>query len=468
MHLRRFILLAIFGLLALAPAARAATKTYTYREGPIPIGGYEVRQEAVGGIPHPDVEGFITHMSVDIVDKAGHKLPIRRIMLHHVVFSNMGRFLGERHDATCSAFTMWDSVTSVDAFAERFYAAGEERAKMQLPPGYGYPIHPGDKWLMLYMLMNHKQLPDRAYIRYRVTVDTGDALTAVTPYWLDVRNCQADPIFNVPGGGKPGSTYTQTATWTAPVSGRIVAGGGHVHGGAKGLTLTEPACANRTIATSKPLWGLPSHPFYHVFPILHEPGPINMSRFTSERGIPVAKGETLTLTARYDNALPHTRVMGIMLIYVAPDQRVTGPCAAIPGDVKVVASHRPGRRVAPRFIVPLTGIDGNGRAVRISRPAGRTVAVASGSTIKVGDNYFKLPNVKVAPGAQVTWRFDTALLHNVTLADGPRGFASVNLNAGRSFSQTFAVPGTYRLFCALHPVQMTETVTVAGAKGPGR
>jgi plastocyanin len=90
--------------------------------------------------------------------------------------------------------------------------------------------------------------------------------------------------------------------------------------------------------------------------------------------------------------------------------------------------------------------------------------VASGSTIKVGDNYFKLPNVRVPSGAQLTWRFDTKLLHNVTLADGPRGFSSVNLNAGRSFSQSFSVPGTYRLFCALHPVQMTETVTVTGAK----
>jgi plastocyanin len=463
MHRRRLlaIALALLGLLAAAAPSGAATRTLTFRQGPIPIGGYAVRQEATYGIAHPDLEGYITHMSVDLVDARGHKLPIRRIMLHHVVFSNMGRFLGERHDSACSAFTMWDSATSVPAFAERFYAAGEERAKMSLPAGYGYPIHKGDKWLMLYMLMNHRQTTDRAYIRYRVTVDTGDALQPVTPYWLDVRNCQADPIFNVPGGGAPDSTYAQTTTWTAPVAGRIVAGGGHVHGGAKGLTLTEPACANRTIATSTPLWGGPSHPFYHVFPVLHEPGPINMSRFESARGIPVAKGEQLTLTASYDDELPHARVMGIMLVYVAPDPSVGGPCAAMPGDVRTFASHRAGRLVAPRFTVPLTGIDAHGRAVRISRPPGKTVAVASGSTIRIGDNYFKTPNVRVPAGAELTWRFDTAQLHNVTLADGPEGFGSPNLSAGRAYTQRFAVPGTYRLFCALHPVEMTETVTVS-------
>jgi plastocyanin len=465
MHRRQLaIALALLGLLALAAPAGAATRTLTFRQGPIQIGGYEVRQEAVGNLPHPELEGYITHMSVDIVDARGRKLPIRRVMLHHVVFSNAGRYVGEHHDATCGAFTMWDSVTSVDAFAERFYAAGEERAKLALPAGYGYPVHPGDKWLMLYMLMNHRAATDRAYIRYHVTVETGDALQAVTPYWLDVRNCQADPIFNVPGGGKPGSTYSQTAAWTAPSSGRIVAGGGHVHGGAKGLTVTEPACGNRTIATSKPLWGGPGHPFYHVFPVLHEPGPIDMSRFETARGIPIAKGEQLTLKATYGDELPHTRVMGIMLLYMAPDASVAGPCAAMPGDVRTFASLQAGRHAPPRFTVPLTGLDSSGHAVRISRPRGKTVAIASGSTIRVGDNYFRTPNVQVAPGAELTWRFDTRLLHNVTLADGPQGFGSENLSAGRTYTQRFATAGTYRLFCALHPVQMTGTVTVSRSK----
>jgi plastocyanin len=66
----------------------------------------------------------------------------------------------------------------------------------------------------------------------------------------------------------------------------------------------------------------------------------------------------------------------------------------------------------------------------------------------------------VRRGATLRWRFGGQLLHNVTVANGPRGFASLHLDGGREYSHRFTVPGTYRLFCALHPVAMTETVTV--------
>jgi plastocyanin len=47
----------------------------------------------------------------------------------------------------------------------------------------------------------------------------------------------------------------------------------------------------------------------------------------------------------------------------------------------------------------------------------------------------------------------------VTLASGPVGFASPSMQRG-SFSYRFTRPGTYRLFCSLHPARMTEIVTV--------
>jgi plastocyanin len=40
------------------------------------------------------------------------------------------------------------------------------------------------------------------------------------------------------------------------------------------------------------------------------------------------------------------------------------------------------------------------------------------------------------------------------------GLASRNLDQDRSFSKRFRRPGTYRFFCALHPVQMSERVVV--------
>jgi len=114
--------------------------------------------------------------------------------------------------------------------------------------------------------------------------------------------------------------------------------------------------------------------------------------------------------------------------------------------------------VVREFLGGVFGADG--KAHTISRPAGRTVKLDKRSSIKVRDYYFAAPNASVAPGSTLTWDFGPATLHNVTLANGPQGFASFNLSEGRRFKFRFTKPGTYRIFCALHPVLMTETVTV--------
>ncbi len=102
------------------------------------IGGYEVRQW-YARVPNPTPEGgFITHMETDIVDAdTGAQVPIQRLMLHHIVFINLNR-----QDSTCAGkgYLGFDSRKDFGStFApQRFYAAGEERAKMSLPDGYGY------------------------------------------------------------------------------------------------------------------------------------------------------------------------------------------------------------------------------------------------------------------------------------------------------------------------------------------
>lgn len=189
--------------------------------------------------------------------------------------------------------------------------------------------------------MNHRSAYDEAYIQYKVTVDTDPSLTPVEPYWLDVRNCSADPIYNVPGTKGRGSTQVRSWDYRVPEAGRVVAGGGHVHGGARRLTLTEPDCEDREIARSVPTWGLPDHPFYNVRPVLHEPGPINMSGFGTPTGIPVAEGERLRLSSLYEDSQPHVRVMGIMVIFVASDPEVTERCGPLPDDVTTVKTDSP-------------------------------------------------------------------------------------------------------------------------------
>ena len=70
-------------------------------------------------------------------------------------------------DSTCKTFTDLDGNT-LPAFAQRFYAEGEERTTIDIPPGYGYPNRAADRWGMTYMLMNHRNVADTVYVRYTV------------------------------------------------------------------------------------------------------------------------------------------------------------------------------------------------------------------------------------------------------------------------------------------------------------
>jgi plastocyanin len=468
---------------ALPSGATADEQEYSFRI-PITVSGYQVKQTVVGG-PRPPIDGHITKMNADVVDAdcanvntcpESDQVPIDRLMLHHIVFINIGRW-----DQTChSGIVGFDGLQVAPGY-ERFFAAGEERARLAMPPGYGYELgsQGSNPWAVLYMVMNHRADSDSAFIEYNVTVEDGQNLEEpvqdAVPFWLDAENCQADPIYNVPGTGDGSATDRNVRDFTVEESklgapaGRIVAGAGHVHGGAEKLKLSQPSCGDRRLATSVPTWGRKDHPFYNVRPILHEPGPINMTAFEAnagEEGIPIRAGQPLRLSSLYDNTRPHTRVMGIMIVFIAPDESVpVETCSEPVPDMKV--SERPdGRTKGPvKFEVPLTGLDEDGQAVEISAPPGKLKDVKSGATLGVGDNFFKRKNVRIERGDELTWEFATNDLHNLTLANGPRAIGSPNLsrdNDGkpRNYTRRFNRSGTYRLFCALHPVQMSERVVV--------
>jgi hypothetical protein len=85
--MRRLAPLLALALLALAAApAQAEVRTHKLRYGPIDVAGYQVKQDLSFDVPAPKVDGFITAMDVDVVDARGRKVPIDRLMLHHVVF----------------------------------------------------------------------------------------------------------------------------------------------------------------------------------------------------------------------------------------------------------------------------------------------------------------------------------------------------------------------------------------------
>ena len=321
-------------------------------------------------------------MEAEVVDAAGKVQGRDKVMLHHIVFAKVGV-----PDYTCGGFT------------ERFFAEGEERLALSLPRGYGYANKATDRWALLYMLMNHKPQRLNGFIRYTVRYVTGERLTPVKPVWLDVRNCTGgiDPVFDVPGGGKRFSTFTRTADFTMPESGRLIAGGGHLHGGGIRLELRNATCGTVPFE-SRPTWGGPKPK-----PLLHEPGPTKMSSFRSTEGIPVAKGQKLRLAAVYDNQAPHTRAMGIMLVFLAPGA-VEG-CRATPAlEIDLGKPSAP-----PPFSMPLP-----------REPKG---PVSTAKSTFVGDFSYGSERISLKRGTTFTWRFMGRFQHDVTVVGGPEGFS---------------------------------------------
>jgi plastocyanin len=438
--------------LVTAAPADADLVTVTHRQGPFKLDPYQVRytSKKTREVEAPHLDGFVVGMSARVVDRSGRPIPVQRIMLHHIVYKDAGSRPGERRDPVCGSQ------------AESFYGSGEENVPLRLPPNYGYRIRKGDRWWTGWMLMNHKNRTGTAYIEYTAVIDTSPNLAHVTPYWLRTTGCETarDPIFTVPGGGAPGSRYRISSDFSLPRPGLLIAAGAHAHGGDFDMTLSQPDCGDRPLFTSRPTWGLPSHPYYNVRPVLHEPGPINMTWSQTGLGIPLGAGEPLRVSADYDAEFPHVRAMGIMHIYVHHKPDVQASCDPLPDDIQSIGTDTPGRAEPPRIQVPLTGLDADGRPVTISRPPGPMRRFAGGATVKVRDFSFSLRNISIPAGARVRYRFFDRESHNVSLANGPLGFASRNLHRGATYSRRFTKPGVYRSFCTLHPIDMTQAIVV--------
>ena len=87
------------------------------------------------------------------------------------------------------------------------------------------------------------------------------------------------------------------------------------------------------------------------------------------------------------------------------------------------------------------------------------------STVVTGTTQVQIVNFAFAPasmqvpvGTRVTWTNQDTAPHTVTFTATRQG--SGTLQQGQTFGYTFATPGTYAYYCAVHPY-MTATVTVA-------
>ena len=103
--------------------------------------------------------------------------------------------------------------------------------------------------------------------------------------------------------------------------------------------------------------------------------------------------------------------------------------------------------------------------------AAKTDETADGATVTMKLIAFQPESITVDAGASVTWKQTDPGVHTVTsgtvdqgtggVTEKPDGtFDSGNLETGKTFSFTFAEPGTYSYFCAVHPATMRGRVQV--------
>ncbi len=267
--------------------------THTYRIGPFnlaPMGkpGWE-SQTSGTNVPRPPGDVGIKSMSFDLVDAGGNPVPRTAAHLHHVLLMNAAR-----------------TSTICPGEEERFAGTGAERSRLALGSSYAYVTKSTDRWDALWHVMNMSNAPESIYIQYKVGyVPAGDASAArpVTPIFLDVTGCGTNAEFDVPGTGGPGSVFTKTRTITAPFDGVAVYAIGHLHDG---------GIDNRVTRDSTGQVGCTSVARYDV----PEPMGFPSSITPCLMHVYVNGGEKYTLRTRYDNAKPHSAVMGIVLAYV--------------------------------------------------------------------------------------------------------------------------------------------------------
>ena len=445
--------LPIIGLLlvGLAPQTAAAEeKELTLYSPPIKTLPYVHDTHTVSlranGTEAPDKPGYVTGVKeqalVDSKDPDAKPLSNAQMMIHHLLYFAPGR----EGDSPGSCWTGLGFITG----------RGEEHPDGNFdftPPDarakYGIlnrlPNGNAPNWNLIAMVMNHVKKPKTVYVRTKIYYTEEER----QPVYPTTVGCRGNGMsYDVPGGGKKGSSFVDASTWTVPYSGRILMGASHQHGGGKRQTLSSDTC-NRKLLDAPVYHGTSKHIYNTIRPILHEPGPIANGTFGTRQGIPIRGGEVLRRRGVHDAANIHVASMAFWVLHIVRDDSV-GQCDPLPTDLTELRK--------PKVYDPTPAHD---RKVPQLDPPTGAFSDFRGGPITIADSYFRPAKLNVKKGESVTWEFKGSKPHTVTVANGPRGFSSLYSGQARgSATFNFDVPGTYRLTCLVHPTTMGQTVRV--------
>jgi plastocyanin len=451
----RALLVLAFALVLAAPA-RADEQLLTLYSPPIDSEPYVHKSTTVllqpDGKQAPSVPGYVLGFAeqslVDSKDPDAKPLPVNKMMVHHFLYYTRGRVDPGPGGCLGGDFLTGRGEEHPDGRFDKLWPP-EQRAIYGIHNAT--PDGRAPAWSLTAMVMNHYKQTKRFYVRTRVWYTTEPRQQL---YPVSIGNCRHlgnGMAYDVPGDGK--RDFVDRSRWTVPFGARILGGASHHHGGATHQTLASVTCG-RTLMDAKAYYGAPDHPYNTIRPILHEPGPIANGTFKSAQGIPIAAGEVLERAAHHSDSELHVAAMGFWVLELVRDDSLTA-CAPMPTDLQEVTVPAKYDRKAPYVFDRLVP--------QLDKPAGRWQPFA-GHAVTVGDRFFKKPRMTAKVGQRLTWSFNGAEPHSVTVANGPRGFSSNYLGqVSGTYSFTPTVPGTYRLTCLIHPTTMSQTVRVSAS-----
>jgi plastocyanin len=117
-----------------------------------------------------------------------------------------------------------------------------------------------------------------------------------------------------------------------------------------------------------------------------------------------------------------------------------------------------GVAVAVTIAAPVVANDAN-TPVQVAMKHSKMAAAA----VTISNFKFTPPTITIAAGSAVNWTNNGPSAHTTTSLASPPVWDSGTLAKGKSYSHTFATPGTYKYHCSIHP-SMTGTVVVTAAK----
>jgi len=444
-------------------------KRLTYRVGPFDVvpGQNSINYRPI--TERPQVDGYITRIRPDLTYLNGRVPRVDVIHLHHGVWLNMSR-----QDSTRPGIP------------ERFFAAGEEKTRMQLPKGYGYPLKATDRLLLNDMIHNLTPVPTRLYMVWQIDfIPKGSpaarGIIPTRPIWMDVQNGSVYPVFNVRKGTGRKGRYTYPTRdaygsgekknqWTVDRPGVLVATAGHLHPGGLHTDLRV-----RRKGRTAPLFRSVAKYFEPAGAVSWD---VAMTGTPKNWRVKLRPGDVLSTSATYDTSRASWwESMGIMVAWMADGgpgknpfkTKVNGPGVVTHGHLAENRHH--GGKPDPALPDPRTlpdGADNPGFVnlvnfqyklgdLRLGGPAGDPPVIHAGQSLTfrdAGDDakaiYHSITSCK-APCNRTT-----GIAYPI--ADGDVQFESGTLGShipatGSLQWQTPSnlAPGTYTYFCRIHP-----------------